>query len=150
SLGVTPGTVGTVNSVTASVSGSTVTMGWTADSGVTSSTFAILIGSTWTSYTPTTSESGTYSVSFPLPAAGTYTYRITDLVNGATEAQRVGSVTFTAATSSTTLSNVAGSIGTVNSVTSSVSGSTVSVGWAVDAGVSSSSFAILIGGTWTT
>ena len=59
----------------ASVSGSNATVSWLPDSGqVTSSTFQILVGGTWTAYTPSLSESGFYSVTFPLPAAGTYQF----------------------------------------------------------------------------
>jgi YD repeat-containing protein len=147
-LGNTTASTGTVSSVTSSVSGSTVTVSWVADSGVANPAFALLIGSTWTSYPPTLTEGNTYTVSFPLPAAGTYQYRITDPVNGVTEAQGVGNITFTAATSTTTLSNSQATTGLVNSVSTSVSGSTASVSWVADGSVTGIAFALFISGNW--
>ena len=149
SLTNTPATEGTVNSVASSVSGSTAFVSWTPDIGGTTSTFAILIGGTWTSYTPTLSESGVYTVSFPLPSAGTYQYRITDFANGDTEAQGTGSISYTAASTGTSLTNSSETEGTVSGVASSVSGSTVFVSWTPDLAGTTATFAILIGGTWT-
>src|SRR6185437_9824491 len=100
-------------------------------------------------YGATLSESGVCSVSFTLPAAGTYQYRITDLVQGMTEAQATGSISFTAPVTSTSLNNTTATEGVVSNVSSSVSGSTVFVSWTPDIGGTNAVFGILIGGTLT-
>src|SRR6185437_12395715 len=159
---------GTVNGVSSAVSGSTASVSWAPDSGATSATFAILIGGAWSTYSASLTESSA-GVSFALPAAGTYQYVITDYVNGVTEAQGSGSISFTAASSSISVGASVAGPGTVNSLSAgvtasetpiynesgqivgyTVTGSTVTVSWAVDSGVTSSSLKVLIGGAWQT
>src|SRR6185312_2646556 len=140
---------GAVSNISSAVSGSTVGLSWTADSGVTNSVLQVLVGGSWTSPTVTNSENA-YSASFAPPGSGTYQYRIIDLVNGETEAGSTGTLTYTAPTSSISLNNSSVAEGTVNGVSSAVSGSTASVSWAPDSGATSATFAILIGGAWST
>src|SRR6185312_7488634 len=128
----------------------------------------ILIGGAWSTYSASLTESSA-GVSFALPAAGTYQYVITDYVNGVTEAQASGSISFTAASSSISVGASVAGPGTVNSLSAgvtasetpiynesgqivgyTVTGSTVTVSWAVDSGVTSSSLKVLIGGAWQT
>jgi len=150
SLTISPAANGIVSGVSAVLSGSNLQVSWTADNTSIAPTFAILVGGVWKSYTGTINESSVVTVTLPAPAAGTYQYTITDSLNGVTEADGAGTITITGATTTTSLAITAATTGTVNTLSASVSGSTASVSWVADSGVTSASFAILIGGTWTT